>query len=208
MSLLRTLVPGLPSDSAVKMANSAWVRMLIRPDYIAAVQTKFGAEALQLPSTDPKPINEWVKANTEGRIEKLFDGELDGLTVLVLVNTVFFKGSWAKHFDVKRTTKSEFKGFSSPAPCDMMFKEEKGTKYTETSSFQAVQLPYNDAKTWATILLPKKEGKEALAEVSMTLGETWDSLKKGFSTETVALSLPRFSLSAGGSITNPLRDLI
>jgi len=206
MTLLKALVPSLPPDSTVKMDNSAWVRMLIRPEFVEEVQGKFGADARQLTSTDPKPINDWVKDKTNGRIPSLFDGALDPLTVLVLVNTVFFKGSWATVFDVKLTKKSEFKGFTAALPCDMMYKKEKNVAYTENDAFQAVRLPYNDEKTWATIILPRKEGAAALSEVAISLEKTWESLS-GMRSVEVELSLPRFRLSAGGSITTALREL-
>ena len=180
MTLLNGLVPGLPADSTVKMANSAWVRMGIRADYVEAIKAKFGAEALELAGLDPKPINEWVKEKTVGRIEKLFDGELDALTVLVLVNTVFFKGSWATVFDVTLTKKSEFKGFASSLPCDLMYKKEKNVAYTENDLYQAVRLPYNDGKTFATIMLPKKEGAEALSDLAASVDKTWGALDGEF----------------------------
>ncbi|CAE7372840.1 SERPINI1 [Symbiodinium natans] len=208
MSLLNSLVPGLPADSTVKMANSAWVRMLIRPDYVEAVQARFGAEARELgESADPTPINEWVKEKTFGRIGSLFDGALDPLTVLVLVNTVFFKGSWAKVFDVTLTKKSEFKGFSSSLPCDMMYQKEKKVAYTENGIYQAVRLPYSDKKTWATIVLPKKEGADALSDVAASVDKTWAALEGELRPEEVELRLPRFRLSAGGSIKAALQEL-
>ena len=207
MTLLTRLIPVLPADSTVKMANSAWVRTQIRADYVEGLKAKFGAEAHELQSTDPKPINEWAKEKTFGRIPTLLNGELDPLTVLVLVNTVFFKGSWATVFDVALTKKSAFKGFSSSLPCDMMYKKEKNIAYMENDTYQAVRLPYGDKQTWATIMLPKKEGAGALSAVAASVDKAWAALDGELRRVEVELSLPRFKLSAGGSMKAALREL-
>ncbi|CAE7616708.1 SERPINB2 [Symbiodinium pilosum] len=177
--------------------------MRIRPDFVEAVQERFGAEAHELAGTDPEPINEWVKDKTLARIPTLFDSPLDPMTAMVLVNTVFFKGSWVTVFDVARTRRSEFRNFSSRLPCDMMYKKDR-MMYMENDQLQAVRLPYSDEKTWATIILPKMEGP---AEVASTLEQTWEDLNWELRGRTVELRLPRFRLSAGGSMKSALRQL-
>ncbi|CAE7945594.1 SERPINA3-8, partial [Symbiodinium sp. KB8] len=208
-TLLNGLLPGLPAESAVEMNNSAWVRMMVRPDFVEAVQRNFRAEAHELRSPDPQPINEWVKEKSHGRIPSLFDKPLDPYTVMVLVNTVFFKGSWASVFDPMLTQKAQFKGFSSPLPCDMMYKHDKSMPFFDHENFQAVRLPYSDEKTWATIILPKAQGGPALSAVATSLEAVWESLDGRLRDRRaeVELKLPRFRLSAGGSIKAALREL-
>jgi len=208
-TLLNGLLPGLPAESAVEMNNSAWVRTLVRPDFVEAVRKNFRAEARELAGTDPQPINEWVNEKSLGRIPSLFDKPLDPYTVMVLVNTVFFKGSWATVFDPTLTQKAQFKGFSSLLPCDMMYKHDTSMPFLDHENFQAVRLPYSDEKTWATIILPKGHGLQALSDVATSLEEVWESLDRGLRERRaeVELRLPRFRLSAGGSIKTVLREL-
>mmetsp|Transcript_13587 Transcript_13587/g.32419 ORF Transcript_13587/g.32419 Transcript_13587/m.32419 type:complete len:352 (-) Transcript_13587:41-1096(-) len=208
VTLLGGEIPSLPAASTIQMANSAWVRMAIRQDYIDAVQTKFGAAAHDLPGVDPTPINKWVSEKTSGQIPVLFDSPLPDLTVMVLVNTVFFKGSWASVFDTGLTKKSNFQGFGATRPCDMMYKKEKGVSYTENDDFQAVQLPYSDGDTRATIILPKRAGPEDFAKVAAFLEEkSWSKLNASWREQEVELRLPRFRVSAGGSMVEVLRKL-
>lgn len=194
----------VPPGSA-EMANSAWVKAGIKAEYIEAIKADFSAEALTLPSCDPAPINKWVSSKTQGLIPELFSGQLDPLTVLVLVNTIFFKGAWASVFNSDFTENGFFQGFDAKLPCDMMFKKEKKLGYTEMPKYQALQLPYNDRKTLATIILPKAPGKEALDEVVDTLN--WDQVNGFLQPEEVELRLPRFRLSAGGSMVEALKAL-
>mmetsp|Transcript_79712 Transcript_79712/g.97556 ORF Transcript_79712/g.97556 Transcript_79712/m.97556 type:complete len:362 (-) Transcript_79712:40-1125(-) len=207
--LLQVLGPPLSSgkvpSTAAQMANSAWVKMGIKPEYVQAIQADFGASAETLPGTDPAPINEWVKSKTQGLIPELFSGPLDPLTVLVLVNTIFFKGAWATVFDPESTTNGFFQGFTAKLPCDMMYKKEKKLLYAEMPKYQALQLPYNDRQTLATIILPKEQGKAALDEVVDTLH--WDQIQGFLKPEEVKLSLPRFRVSAGGSMVGALKAL-
>lgn len=207
--LLKVLGPplkvGKMPTSAAKMANSAWVKMGIKPEYIEALKADFDAEALSLPGTDPAPINKWVDSKTQGLITELFSGPLDPLTVMVLVNTIFFKGSWATVFDAEKTANGFFQGFSSKVPCDMMYKKEKHLRYADMPKYQALQLPYNDRQTLATIILPKESGKEALDELVENFD--WQQIQ-GFMEKTeVELRLPRFKLSAGGSMVAAMKAL-
>ncbi|GBM29132.1 Corticosteroid-binding globulin, partial [Araneus ventricosus] len=47
-------------------------------------------------------INDYVRKNTNGKINKLFD-ELNPATILVLLNAVYFKRTWKTQFQSERT---------------------------------------------------------------------------------------------------------
>ncbi|NWT91068.1 SPB6 protein, partial [Lanius ludovicianus] len=56
-----------------------------------------------------KQINGWVEERTEGKIRNLLaQGIVNSLTRLVLVNAIYFKGSWEKQFNKERTTEMPF----------------------------------------------------------------------------------------------------
>ncbi|POI26356.1 hypothetical protein CIB84_009894, partial [Bambusicola thoracicus] len=57
-----------------------------------------------------KQINGWVEEKTEGKIQKLLaEGIINSMTKLVLVNAIYFKGSWAEKFDKECTKEMPFK---------------------------------------------------------------------------------------------------
>ena len=57
-----------------------------------------------------KSINDWVSERTEGKINNVLDvGMLDSLTRLVLVNSMYFKGTWDEQFIKTCTTQDFFK---------------------------------------------------------------------------------------------------
>ena len=86
----------LLSDTSVtlKIASSIWLHKSIKEDYILTAQSAHKAVAAPL-GTSYAPINAWVAGATEGKITDLLQGAPDPLVRAVLVNAVFFKGSWA-----------------------------------------------------------------------------------------------------------------
>ncbi|CAL1297718.1 unnamed protein product [Larinioides sclopetarius] len=47
-------------------------------------------------------INDYVREETNGKIDKFFD-ELSPSTLLVLLNAVYFKGEWKTRFETEET---------------------------------------------------------------------------------------------------------
>lgn len=72
-------------------ATGIWTTSSIKPAYIETVQNIHGAVADTLPNSFD-PINEFVSQKTNGMIENLLQGNIDPLTVAILVNAVYFKG--------------------------------------------------------------------------------------------------------------------
>jgi len=106
-------------DKAVtlKVASSIWLHRTIKDEYEATVRTTHKAVAAALPSTYA-PMNAWVSDATEGKITNLLEGSPDALVRAVLVNAVYFKGSWAAKFDPSLTREGTFaaaRGASVPA---------------------------------------------------------------------------------------------
>uniref|UniRef100_A0A673I4K3 Leukocyte elastase inhibitor-like n=1 Tax=Sinocyclocheilus rhinocerous TaxID=307959 RepID=A0A673I4K3_9TELE len=54
-------------------------------------------------------INSWVQKQTQGKIQDLLsEGDVDSLTRLVLVNAIYFKGSWETKFREEHTREQQF----------------------------------------------------------------------------------------------------
>lgn len=208
MDVLGDITP-VQVDSAMEVANSAWVRGEIKEDYIQRIQNDFGAEAFALPDINPEPINRWAKERTRGRVEKLFE-ELDPLTVLVLVNTVFFKGSWSKPFEAGATKDNVFRAFGGKSiPCNMMYQKDKSMMYAKTKSAQAVRLPYASGGLSATIILPHAEGPVALDEViGLLTPDSWAKVDEQLGgRQHIELQMPRFKVEFGQSLLSTLAGL-
>ncbi|MCJ8743768.1 hypothetical protein PDJAM_G00098060 [Pangasius djambal] len=87
---------------------------------LETVDFKSNAEAARV------NINNWVEKQTKEKIQNLLaKGTVDSLTRLVLVNAIYFKGSWEKRFKAEATKEHPFKLnkfppiFTKPRPQDL-----------------------------------------------------------------------------------------
>ena len=98
-------------------------------------------------------INAWVSENTNGKIEEIVD-EINPLTVMFLINAIYFKGTWKYRFEEENTRDDIFiLPDSSQKPCRMMVQAGE-FQYFSNDSFQAVDLPYGDSLFSMVIFLP------------------------------------------------------
>jgi len=124
-----------------------------KEDYNAPVENvSFGDESSR------KRINKWVEKQTKDKIKDLLPpGSLTVDTRLVLTNAIYFKANWEYQFKKEKTEKEKFKlENEEKVDVDMMF--QKGSfNYTESSTYQAIQLPYKGKKQSMVVFLPKRD---------------------------------------------------
>ncbi|KAM8780258.1 LOW QUALITY PROTEIN: serpin B3-like [Rhynchonycteris naso] len=78
----------------------------VKKFYLASVES---ADFAHTAEESRKRINSWVESQMHEKIKNLFPPKsLDSTTVLLLVNTIYFKGQWDERFDPKRTEQTEF----------------------------------------------------------------------------------------------------
>ncbi|NXJ07551.1 SPB10 protein, partial [Odontophorus gujanensis] len=102
-------------------------------------------------------INSWVENETESKIQNLLPaGSIDSHTVLVLVNAIYFKGSWEKRFLEKDTSEMPFRlSKTETKPVQMMFLKDTFLIHHErTMKFKIIELPYVENELSAFVLLP------------------------------------------------------
>ncbi|XP_062974061.1 alpha-1-antitrypsin-like isoform X2 [Elgaria multicarinata webbii] len=141
-----------------------------------------------------KQINDYVQNKTHGKIAHALD-ELDPSTVMVLVNYIFFQAYWENPFDTNFIREKDFfVDVNTTVKVNMMHR--KGSYkflHDEHLSCYVVEVPYKGDAT-AFFILPDK-GK--LEHVEATLEkESLHAWKRSFRQENIALSIPKFSISA------------
>ncbi|MDO8805932.1 MAG: serpin family protein [Elusimicrobiota bacterium] len=208
-------------DSAVKgaefnQANSFWAQKDYKflPAYLKTLRGSYGAEARQVNFMEKAEeargeINGWTETRTKGKIKDLFpEGSLDPLSRLVLVNAVYFKGTWQVPFNKGMTADADFtKAGGEKVKVKMM--AAAGTRqaeYSENEELQALRLPYKGGGLSMLVLLPGKGKSLADAEKSLT-GEKLESIRKGLAEQKVKVFLPRFTFSSGFTLNGALADL-
>jgi serine protease inhibitor len=152
-------------DSAVvfQIANSIWYRQELRVerDFLDLNRSFFDAMISPCDFNDPgtvDTINGWVSDNTNGKIPEIVDKPIDLNLVMILINAIYFHGSWTKQFDVEDTRDDQFALLDGSKIACKMMNQEGRFRYLENDIFQAVELPYGNGAFGMVIFLPKPGG--------------------------------------------------
>ncbi|XP_054394024.2 serpin B6 isoform X1 [Pongo abelii] len=156
-------------------------------------------------------VNSWVADKTKGKItEVLSPHSVRSLTKLILVNAIYFKGSWDSPFGKHRTREMPFKiSKSEEKPVQMMF--QKSTfqmTYAKEILTKILLLPYVGEELNMIIMLPDEntDWKTVEKELSYERFIEWTTPHKMFE-EKVEVFLPRFKLEENYNMEDVLRSM-
>jgi serpin B len=141
-----------------------------------------------------KAINDWVLEQTKDRIEDLLpEGSIFPDVVMVLVNAIYFKGSWLEPFDPAKTTKAQFHAPGGDVEVDMMNANIE-MPYAEGDGYQALALPYISPSVRMLFVLPEAGRFE---EIEAGLDRAFvDSVRGALGEHLVAMQVPKFRYEA------------
>ncbi len=199
---------------ALNIANALWAQQdhpflpafldLARRDYAARVQQvdfRTGAEPAR------KDINDWVSGKTAGRIQDLVPaGALDSMTRLVLVNAIYFKGTWATQFKAKNTAPDPFTTAPGQTTQAQFMNLTASFNYAGADGLQLLELPYAGGDLSMVVLLPAEtNGLKALEDglsadkLALWLGQAGEQKVKVF--------LPKFKMTGQFGLAQTLAAL-
>ena len=141
-------------------------------------------------------VNKWVKESTYGRIEKILDKPPKPNTKLVLLNSLFFSGSWEIPF--KHTNKGTFYNRGVHAKqVDMMSIDQDflvASDVVNGEDVKIIELPYIGAASMVIIVPENKTAlnKVVKGKISQVI-ERFDKNKRG---KTVQVMLPKFKFES------------
>uniref|UniRef100_A0A1E1WVS4 Putative serpin-like protein ase inhibitor n=1 Tax=Tityus obscurus TaxID=1221240 RepID=A0A1E1WVS4_TITOB len=151
-------------------------------------------------------INNWVNNKTNGKIEKLVE-ELPPDTVMILLNAIYFKGTWKKPFDKRFTRNGTFyNGGVDAVTVPMMNVEGEFLVHFPEKRFKAIELPYKGGNLGMLIILPLENDK--LAEVEATLN--YDNISSVISEMfplKMEVTIPKFKIEDSRELKNNLSNL-
>ncbi|NXC33002.1 A1AT protein, partial [Campylorhamphus procurvoides] len=188
----------------LNMGNALFIddRLKLLQKFLDDVTDFYYSEAIssnfQNPPEATKEINKYIEAKTHGKIVDLVKS-LDPDTVIVLVNYIFFKGSWERPFSNLNTRDGDFFLDAKNSVKVKMMHQNKAFNIhrDESLSCWVVEIPYTGNVT-SLFVLPDdgkmEEVEDALIKETVS---TWmESLKK----RKIYLDLPKFSVSGSYDI--------
>ena len=216
LGVLKKDLAAAAKGAEFNQANSFWAQKDYKflPAYLKTLRRSYGAEARQVNFKTKAEeargeINGWTEKRTKGKIKDLFpEGSLDPLSRLVLVNAVYFKGTWQEPFKKEMTSDADFtKAGGEKIKVKMMAASgTRNAEYSENEELQALRLPYKGGGLSMVVLLPRPGKGLAATEKSLT-GEKLESLRKGLAERKVKVFLPKFTFSSGFVLNDALAEL-
>ncbi|MEI6501761.1 MAG: serpin family protein, partial [Armatimonadota bacterium] len=202
----------LPADEAqLTIANAIWTKqgLTFKPDFLTTNHDFYGANAATLDFGSPEAagvINDWISAQTQGKIPKLVSPEEVQSLLMFLADAVYFKGKWTVPFDVAATQDAPFtKADGTQQPLPMMF-QDASFNYLEQDGVQVVELPYGKGRMSMIVALPAKQANLAAFAQSLTPGR-WQGWLDGLARHPGVLKLPRFKVEYEAMLNDTLTQL-
>ncbi len=207
------------SGFTLKTANALWAEKTYTflPSYLDTSDRYYSARVTNLdfitqPDESRQTINRWVEDQTANRIRDLLPaGSIVPETTLVITNAIYFKGTWATRFDEENTASEDFRVSPTTTVMVPMMKQTDASAkfwYTETSSFQALGMPYasHGGKELSMLVLLPTDGDLGGAEESLDAG-TLSELRRDLVYQEVKVWFPKFKLETGYQMAGTLSEM-
>lgn len=196
----------------LNIANAVWIQegFPIQDDYLDLLAQQYGAGIWQADFANDieetqEAINLWVSQATENRITKLAPPlNISQNTKFVLVNAIYFKGSWWYRFDKEATSDEKFTLLEGNEVAVPMMHGEPIVPYYKDETIQAIQLPYVGGAEMV-IILPEQRNFE---EVEKRLNnELINKIRQSGKEHEVTLTMPRFEFESTVPLINILHEM-
>lgn len=166
----------------------------VKDDFLNLNKNYYKAQVEGLDFNSPsalKAINNWVADKTHDKITKILD-QLSPDSRMILLNAIYFYGSWAKEFDEDGTKMLNFRLANGSSKEVAMMRKADKLDYTTNTLFSAIKLPYGNGQYNMVILLPSEEtnSQNVIDELS---ADNWKNWNDDFeTTDNIEVTMPRF----------------
>ena len=198
------------SLNIVESANSVWIRdgFSVYDDYKNVLSESYRAqvEVRDFSSPElPKEINRWCSLQTRGRIPSII-GKVDPLTVMYLINALYFKAPWQYPFSESSTMPEKFYGAGGTEIAQLMHRSAK-FGYVEKGGCQIALLPYKGWNYGMLVVLPSV-GSSPDKVLSQATFADWREVRESLSYDNkVILSLPKFRLEQSHLLNSAISEM-
>lgn len=201
-------------SNELSVANSLWPqeKYPVRTEFLKLLKQDFGATVTPANYTSQAPqaraaINRWVDEKTRHKIPEIIGpGTLNALTRMVLVNAIYFKGTWQSPFPESATRPDKF--YLDPGTTiTVPFMHRRGHfQYAESPQWQLLALPYAGGQLEMILLLPRSRDGIAQLESNLSQVHLKDWLAEA-KDQNVAVALPKFKMATSLKLSDILRGL-
>ncbi|XP_054708794.1 intracellular coagulation inhibitor 1-like [Uloborus diversus] len=151
-------------------------------------------------------INRWINDHTNGTISKLINEPLDPMTVMVVMNAIYFKGYWSTKFPEMSTYNTFFNrknGTRKLAP--FMMQQESFRYYKDsTINYTFLELDYAGSNFSMLLILPKDASEFPNFSLSST---NLCYLQTQMKMTNVMVVLPKFKMEYARELSKDMSNM-
>ena len=209
LTALLTEQSGHPS---VTVANSYFYdknRITVKTPFLNALSGHYACSAqhqdFDAEQTALDAINGWVKAKTNGKIDKILD-EITAYDVAFLINALHFKADWATGFAPNLTTTQLFtKADGTTIPVEFVNADRNYT-FAQTAALDLVDIPFRDSTFSLSFIKPTAGNTDP--DWSLNINpETWNALYDQVQNQRAIVHFPKLKLEYDNDLIKSLREL-
>nr|KAG5701395.1 hypothetical protein BaRGS_032727 [Batillaria attramentaria] len=202
------------ANVTLRVANAAYydaAQVTLADRFLRAVRRSYGASPRPFQRPEPETaINEWVSRATGGMIpDFLHAGAITPDTVLMLLNAVYFQGTWEEIFDERATREANFTTFGGATVRVPMMNLDSQFSVKDVAELEArvLELPYREGRFSLFVILPN--AVDGLRDVegrltSQVLEEALSNMPQRYRYD---VSIPKFKMSTKKTLNDILKSL-
>ena len=197
--------------ATLEMANSLWLaeRLVPHARYVEIVRGTYTADIETVDFADSivaaDRINGWAAEKTHDKIPKVLEPEDLKNALAVILNAIYFKGTWVTQFDPEDTQPRDFDTGNGTVMAEMMHADAT-FGYAEYDGAQILRMPYvGDRLSMLAVLPPGRDGMAALEE-SLT-AEMLEGWQQSAYDTYITVSIPKFETKTHYDLIPKLKDL-
>ena len=198
--------------ATLTLANSLWFANWFKPydSYIDVINGTYMADIDSVDFSETnrektvKLINGWAANKTHGKIPTILQPtDVRDETSSVLLNAIYFKGSWETQFKPERTAKGNFWTGTQNVTVDYMHMKNR-FGYSEYDEVQVLRMPYKGDRLSMAIILPSDKGglDQLMNSVTAEQIATWLEGMRG--NVEVTIQIPKFEIKTNYELNQPL----
>lgn len=201
--------------SGLKVANKIYLmaNCSVKSSFNEIAQKFFHSEAESVDFVNykaaAKNINEWVSAKTNKKIKNSVNkDDLGIMSRILIVNAIYFKGTWANKFDPKFTHKANFHLNDTEVIKINFMRTRKRFKYGnfEDLDAAALQMQFKNSAVFMLIILPNS--KTGLPSLESQLNDiNLSEISSNMSNEDVIAKIPKFRIEFEVDLNDPLENM-
>jgi len=210
--LMQTTLPTLDPKTKLSIANSIWIResndFQVKPPFLKTNSDYFNTYVKMMDFNQAwavDTINGWANRKTNGLIPKVING-IDPTTMMLLMNAIYFKGTWVTQFDKKATTESNFTDEDGQSLKVNMMIVTDTFAYAEDAKAQYMNMPYGNKAFSMTVILPK-QGKTTTEILNTMTAASFTSVVDKLEKQKVHVYFPRFKVKQTFLLNKMLQDM-